>query len=634
MRHSITLLVFGLFLPLLYSNVLPNPGFEEWQDGLPVGWELYKADPVSDLSYAPLEDGAHGGAKCLKLSDAWAGAEELMGIRTKEAVRFEPGKRYLFSMWYKNNAGAFSRTNAVMIELPSTEEYVLPMCFERSPAARMNWKHYRCLLPPIPAERKEALVSIGLAGASRDILMVDDVSLRPATAKEIEKYSSPSKARIGAIPEFKPEPNGEATGFIHTERIQNAWWLVGPEGKRFWSIGCAAAYPQKENKGLARKAGNKGKYRRKMMGLLKQWGFNSVATASDKEFLKLNRKEVKKGGEAMLLFAHLSLFSPDKADYRLSDMRGEKRLVFTMIDPYNPAWREAARKKVAEVAKRYRDAPWFGGYLVGGMLLDLSRLPFYLWGEHSGKHFIAWLREKYADDISKLNKAWCTPAGRRPCSYASFEELAARKAEPLGYDDPALGDFQAFAQLLFKEYVDFTLKTIKEADPNHLVLSNSVRPGQVMSLKPYFEAYNKFDAVALSIAPRGDVTGFDGGELDMILRLHLGCRKPLLVISLSIAARDSGLYEPPFRVADMSLQSLESQDDRAAVYRGCLTQMASLPYVLGVHWHQWHDVDMKVMRINCGLVNSKDEPYSVLVETMREIHGEIIEKKGLAPSSP
>ena len=623
--RSLLTLLFIVYPTLSYSELLPNPGFERWKDNLPVGWELYRADAISYLTCGPADSGAHGGKKCLKLSDAWAGAGELTGVRTAREITLAAGKRYLFSFWYKNNAGAYPWTNAVTIEFRGAEKHQ-SLYFQRSPAARMNWKQFRCLLPPVPEGHQRVQVRIGLAGGTRDMLMIDDVSLRLATAAEVEKLFSPGRARVGAIPEFRPEPNGEATGFIHTEYLQGAWWLVGPEGQRFWSIGCASSYPGKSNRKLARKAGGKGKYRRKIIASLRDRGFNSLAAGSDVEFLKLNRKMAKKGGEVLPFFINLELSRAAGKDAMLRNMRAEIRLP-PMVDPHHPRWREAARKKITETAKRCRNDAWFGGYLVDQRLIGLSRLPFYLWGEYSGAYFVAWLKDMYADDIGRLNEKWCTPDGRRP--YASFEELAERKAEPLGLGDPALRDFQAFAGLLYREYVDFAIATIREADPNHLVISHLISPEQVIALGPYFETLNMFDVVAVSVSPKGTVKGFDGGELSVILRLHQGCRKPLLVTNLSLAALDSGLYAPPYTTADPVLSALPTQQDRADVYRGCLTQMASLPYVLGTHWYHWHDIEMDVMHINCGLVNSRDEPYTVLTNTMREIHAEIFEKKGL-----
>ncbi len=49
----------------------------------------------------------------------------------------------------------------------------------------------------------------------------------PAQAAELDTY--------GGFTDIK----GEKTGFFHTEKIENRWWLVTPEGNAFWGIGMA-----------------------------------------------------------------------------------------------------------------------------------------------------------------------------------------------------------------------------------------------------------------------------------------------------------------------------------------------------------------------------------------------------------
>ncbi len=608
------------------ASLIPNPGFEKWQDGLPSGWTDTTQDTPSHLVIKQISEGAPTGKSCLQLSDAWAGNHlSCYGLATAENIPLEPGKRYLFRMQYKNNAGAFPWTNKVQFTFHAANGDIL--LYKLTPAARLRWKNYRHLLPPLPKAYDSVTISIGLAGASRDLLLVDDVSLRPATKSERKRYQRPRKARLAPIPEFKPKPNGEATGFTHTKYLQNAWWLVAPDGKRLWSIGCGGTKTsaKKINKKSTRLS-------------LKRWGFNSLSVDSDPSFIKKLRQQEKQALKAkegedlrpLLPFINLRLFSLAKPDFYLRDMLGNHRgrSILPMVDPYNPSWRAAAQKKVKKIAKNSRESAWFGGYIADSMI-DLSCLPLRLWGTHSGPRFVAWLEEKYGADITKLNKKWCADTDRAP--FASFTELATNKAEPKGYDDPAFNDFLAFARILLKEYVDFVIATIKDADPNHLVLSSVITPDQVMELERYPEIYHAFDAIAFGISPAGNVAGFDGGELSMILKIHQSTRRPLLITGLSVGALDSNLYTPPFH--NNPLSALPAQADRAAVYYGCLSQMASLPYILGVHWSNWQDLDIKTQRIiikwNDGLVNDAGKPYAPLVEKMKVIHTEIINKKGL-----
>jgi len=606
------------FSPSGFAESVANGGFEKWQDGLPLGWTDTTTDGPSNLIIKQVKEGAPAGKSCLQLSDAWAADyRECYGLESKEPIALTPGTRYVFSMQYRNNAGVYPWTNIVAITITGPE--VTKLSYVLRPAARLRWKQYRYLLPAIPDGYDAATLAIGLAGATSDLLRLDDVTLKPATSSQLSRYAQPRRgARIAAIPAFKSGDKGEATGFIHRQYMQNAWWLVGPEGQRLWSIGCSV--PKK-----GRKAS-----RKEVKRSLHEWGFNTFAAGSETGFLKDAKKGKTKKQAATPVFVSLDLPIP-KPEVRLRDRNGDStgRSPMPMADPYNPDWRKAVLKEIAKVTAKGRDNPWLGGYLAGGYLW-LEKLPYRLWGKYSGAEFVKWLEKKYANDIAKLNKKWCAQEQR--AAFASFAELAERKAEPSGYDDPAYKDFKAFARVLLDEYIGFVIKAFREADPNHMVISFTIGAEQVMEMQGYLESYNAFDAISLHISPRANVAGFEGGELSVILKTHLGTRRPLLITGLAISAMDSGIYTPPYRLISPVLDALPDQTARAAVYRGCLSQLGSLPYVLGVHWASWADTDLPVFRYNGGLVNKRGKPYAELVETMKGIHSEVVKKKGLVTS--
>jgi hypothetical protein len=85
-------------------NLLPDPSFDDAQDGVPVGW---RAGTISQNAQAEIvsTDGGHGGGKCLKVTctDATGGDFGAMltwpGIAPSDADR-----RFRMSCWVKTDA--------------------------------------------------------------------------------------------------------------------------------------------------------------------------------------------------------------------------------------------------------------------------------------------------------------------------------------------------------------------------------------------------------------------------------------------------------------------------------------------------------------------------------------------------
>ena len=93
---------------------------------------------------------------------------------------------------------------------------------------------------------------------------------------------------------------------------------------------------------------------------------------------------------------------------------------------------------------------------------------------------------------------------------------------------------------------------------------------------------------------------------------------------------DSELYdfgEDPFdRPLDWSWpQVMRNQSERGEVYRTCMMQLASKPYMIGAGWFKVLDVNSTTRRANRGLINSEHRDYSVMIEAVSSTNIEIKE---------
>ena len=108
-------------------------------------------------------------------------------------------------------------------------------------------------------------------------------------------------------------------------------------------------------------------------------------------------------------------------------------------------------------------------------------------------------------------------------------------------------------------------------------------------------------------------------------------RKPIIIGEWSVPAMDSKLYgfgEDPYdRPLDWSWpQVMRSQSERAEVYRTCMLQLASKPYMIGAAWFKVLDVNSPSRRANRGLIDGEHQPYEEMIEVVRETNMEIQEK--------
>jgi len=114
-------------------------------------------------------------------------------------------------------------------------------------------------------------------------------------------------------------------------------------------------------------------------------------------------------------------------------------------------------------------------------------------------------------------------------------------------------------------------------------------------------------------------------ELDHAAFHRIG-RKPLMITEFSFRSMDSGLpntYPPPLAVQP----NVPTQRARADRYARYVRLWMSQPFFVGYHWFEWVD-EPREGRFdgengNYGLVNIRDEPYAVFVDTVRRVNREV-----------
>ena len=221
-------------------NEIENPSFE-YGDWDPEGWVFSdKRQYAYDRLWT--EEDAHSGDRCLKIgryfdTSSW----EYLQWGPKKRFPVNPDKTYLLSLWYKMELGLY--TNSLQARL---------MLYHGDGAYKGN--QYWWLDAPTTWTKTEILVqNLSVAPDVDNIAIrfylercpgwvwVDDVVWREATDADIHRVqNSRNELKIPPISmagKGQNLPVSKAKGDWRTEKINDVWWLIKPDGKAFWSLG-------------------------------------------------------------------------------------------------------------------------------------------------------------------------------------------------------------------------------------------------------------------------------------------------------------------------------------------------------------------------------------------------------------
>ena len=270
---------------------------------------------------------------------------------------------------------------------------------------------------------------------------------------------------------------GEKTGFFHTQKIDDRWWLVTPEGHGFFGIGLS--HPVTGfSKGTVTYSynGDQEAWLRDGIKKMRELGYNCVWSGPysterarfgyvDYELAERVYRE-----EKIPHAIHVPLIK-----HQVELKPGEKR-----PDVFSDEYAEFVRKNVKRYVEPNKDNPWIMGYYYGfgsfmrsGLWINetLNRKP----GTPGREHLISTLEKRYDGDIQKLNAVY----GK---DYQSFDDLRQKCdiAYPKGYftyaKNPKIAaDQEALIAEIVVKVNQLGHSEIRKADPSHMVLGCYVK---------------------------------------------------------------------------------------------------------------------------------------------------------------
>ena len=418
---------------------------------------------------------------------------------------------------------------------------------------------------------------------------------------------------------------GTRTGYFHTERLNDRWWLVTPDGHGFFGIGVSHPVTSMSEGAITfAYGGSQERWMRDGIRKMRELGFNCVWSGPySLERIRFGNIDAdladKVYREAKIPYAiHVPLIK-----HQVELKPGEKR-----PDVFSTEYQRYVSDEVAKRVAPNHDNPWVLGYYYGYgsfMREDLwiNQTLSYKPGSPGRERLIDILEERYRGDIGKLNAVYGT-------SFASFSELrksgsltyprwilAVKDGQPLPARDGS-GDILADAEALLGEIVEQLHKVsyaeIRKHDPNHIVLGSYVKHTTYTTaiwkrVAPYIDALGPQDLSDVNpIKPSVEATGTPTVLSDQ----EFGNVYPLAL---------QGKPGVPGAVPD--------HVDRRVLYDLLAGRIARDPDFIGVsfcavlydqsHWRRPYD------RGQPGFFNIDGEPNQSLVETVRKANERILD---------
>ncbi|WP_366186675.1 hypothetical protein [Flavobacterium ovatum] len=426
----------------------------------------------------------------------------------------------------------------------------------------------------------------------------DDTVWKEYTAKTIDKLpdfnytKDPQTNQYGGWNVF----NVKATGFFRTEKIDNRWWIIDPNGNPFIHKGVAVLNPgssEGQNKALESKYGNKSNWISKETTFLKEQGFNGAGAWSNVDLIREEKTP----------------------------------LVYTVIVSPMGAYKSQHLKKFNG---KYEKAGWQGFRYDLAMVFDAE---FDVYVEKEISKIQKYKNDKFLLGYYTDNELpWVDDALDRHLNFLGKEEegykaakkwLEARKGKNATVADITDLDRQDFTGFYFETYMKKVTKAIKKYDNNHLYLGCRFNQEKDELDNPkIFEVAGKYmDVISINHYRKWE-------PVQSIMDNWEGWSgKPFLITEWYTKGEDSGL---PNKTG--AGWNVPTQKDRGYFYQNFTIELLKSKSCVGWHWFKYQDNDPNDLTTdfsnrdsNKGIIDSNYEHYSPLIENMKLINNHTYE---------
>lgn len=417
------------------------------------------------------------------------------------------------------------------------------------------------------------------------------VSYKAATVDGIsgfKKKKEPQTSQYGGWKAWQKQ----ATGFFRTEKVDNRWWIIDPEGYPFIHKAVVAFNPgkaKKQKEVFDQKYNSLAAWTQAETQMLRNYGFNGAGAWTNVDYMRTT----------------------------------DNPLVYTIIvSPMGNYKREHIKK-----FGKYKEAGWQGYRFDLVMVFDKE---FDKYVAEAIEPIAKYKNDKYLLGYFTDNELpWVYDALDRHLTLLAKDEqgyLAAkawldeRKGKNANVNDITDEDRSAFTAFYFETYMKKVTEALRKADPNHMYLGcrfNQNKNKQELSNPEIFRIAGKYMDII-------SINHYRKWEPDQSTLNNWGewSGKPFLITEWYTKAEDSGL---PNNTGAGWL--VHTQQDRGYFYQNFSLGLLQNKNCVGWHWFKYMDNDPDDLTTdpsnrdsNKGVVDRYFNPYIPLLEQMKQVN--------------
>jgi len=376
----------------------------------------------------------------------------------------------------------------------------------------------------------------------------------------------------------------KATGFFHTAKLGDRWWLVDPAGCLFIYRGVASVRTTDTpgaKAALAGKFGSESNWAAGTAALLRQNGFNVLGGWSDPAAMRATPRPMV----YTRLWNFMGSYGRQRGGtFQQSGHTGYPTNCIFVFDPEFETFCDDYAKALAET----KDDPWlFGHYSDNEMPLPREALRNYLQlppadpGFKAARQFLETRHGAKADDADITDK-----------------------------------DLQDFHELAVGRYFEIVSRAIRKYDPNHLYLGSRFYGADLREPEIFKACGRHVDVVSVNWYRAWTP---DAEKLAMWERES---RRPILITEWYAKGADAGL-------ANKSGAGwlVRTQRERGLFYQNFTLALLESKVCVGWDWFRYMDNDPDDKKVdpsnrdaNKGIVSNRYVPYEPLLESMKQIN--------------
>ncbi len=383
----------------------------------------------------------------------------------------------------------------------------------------------------------------------------------------------------------------EATGFFHTHKEDDRWWIIDPEGHPYIFKGVAVfsiGHSDRQKNALAEQFGTRDRWAESEMDNLRSLGFNGLGAWSSVD-------NVRKSSRPMPYTVIVNPMGRYKAQHirRFGGkylQHGWQNYRFDLAMVFDPEFDRFVESELARVAE-YKDDPWLVGYFTDNE--------------------IPWVNDALDRHLTLL-------AHDEPGYLAVREWFDARRGRDARPEDITQEDRDAFAAFYLETYLSKVTAALRKWDTNHMYLGCRFNQWkEELHNKAMFEVAGRYmDIISVNHYQRWTP------DMEEITNFGKWSGKPFIVTEFYTKGEDSGL--PNTTGAGWNVHT---QEDRGWFYQNFCLQLLESKCCVGWHWFKYMDNDPEDLTTdysnrdsNKGMVKWNFEPYTALMERMKQLN--------------